>query len=63
MSGLIITFVCLVLFISWMIWEIKHAPTVREDYPDDKMDGLIDRLKGSNNKSQLSINKKQLMAK
>lgn len=63
MLGFIIVLVCFVLFISWMIWEIKHAPTVSEDYPDDKMEGLIDRLKGSNNKSQISINKKQLPAK
>ncbi len=63
MLGLIITLVCFVLFILRMIWEIKHAPTVGEDYPDDKMDELIDRLRGSNNKSQISINKKQLPAK
>jgi len=36
-----------------MWWEIKHAPTVSEDYDDDKMDELINQLKNSNNKNQI----------
>lgn len=47
MLYVIICIAALVLFYFWMYWEIKHAPTVSEDYPDDKMDELIKRLKQS----------------
>lgn len=45
MIYVIICVIALVLFYLWMWWEIKHTPSVSEDYPDDKMDELIARLK------------------
>jgi hypothetical protein len=43
MTGFIITIVCLVAFVFWMIWEYKHAPLMPEDIDEETQKLINDR--------------------
>lgn len=49
MYGIIICAICLVLFIAWIWWEVKHAPLI-DDEEDRLMDEIINKEKSNNKK-------------